>query len=974
MESKTSLSPFGDDRRSLNQSPSPSALRALTSSRLSLGRARRDSCSTSSTSVSSSRSSIDSTTSPSCVTRTVSPDQCALHRFIVWAAVQRNKSQKMTAADRLECPMLRCRKRFPDHAAMLEHLYDCPQLRTGEYWCYECGKAEKFTDGNCKRCLGHPGKRRKIMNVAKSFFSSLGQKSRNHQSLPDFRLDNVSQVAMAPPPSYDSLHVQPQQVELSSSSEILEIDSVEVPWPTPMNTNHNTVDTQPHASTGLVQTALHQHVSIMPDLSFNWPLQNNMNMNENTMGKVDRPSLSLHTYDLGHSRKQHQLTTRTKNLSPSNSLRSNASTDTTASYLVSPASAFSGAWTTAETTITSPTSDGGSGGFLSRGCSSASRYSNSSLQPHDFISELPADDIPLEPLPTTLPAVDYDQQAPLLEIPIPVSPLSEAADAPAQQKFDPRALANFSEETSFVRVIGADSLVASAWDTLKTHISSSLEKLQHFSQNPVVAQLRNLSPRQVAERGLAALKGMSEGRHPATSIDTLCFVHLTYSLSLIILEDGARDRSRELFAQTSIYSQALPEWEQSDYLRVASAIWQPLGLSPGELDGFLLEQPEESVSQSSSLKGKERAYAPSTSRLGQDRMLEVAHFFLDELNYASLPSADLQSGEFFCSMLWKQHFEDEAPLNGALAASFKEIRSKINHDFLHADGLNSKLRRIQKRIDDGNIRDARHAELELMQAGKGCVSLQKYFDKYVPEVRAQIETLYSNPMIGVTTRTSYYAFAIDLMESIIRRICEKERTKHAAQAPSKMASEVTLDEFMRMTTTLGETTWEDFLPTTTETPPMPTPVPDGYMEVDSNGLPDPLAVFYDGITAGPAFPTPPPSKTLPINVPDESAAEVREDHPSHLGLKVEAEANKCCDICGYRPKGDPQWFKGSMAKHKKLQHSKAPPKIYKCPYPGCTSQYKNRPDNLKQHQQDKGHFVDGGETERRPSKRKKRDE
>jgi hypothetical protein len=92
---------------------------------------------------------------------------------------------------------------------------------------------------------------------------------------------------------------------------------------------------------------------------------------------------------------------------------------------------------------------------------------------------------------------------------------------------------------------------------------------------------------------------------------------------------------------------------------------------------------------------------------------------------------------------------------------------------------------------------------------------------------------------------------------------------------------------------------------------------------------------------------------------------------SSTATRVEADA--CCDICGYRPKGHPQWFKGSMAKHKKLQHSAAPPRIYKCPFPGCTSQYKNRPDNLRQHQLEKGHFVEGEEVVgKRPSKRRKR--
>ncbi|KAK1700005.1 hypothetical protein BDP55DRAFT_645623 [Colletotrichum godetiae] len=974
MESKTSLSPFGDDRRSLNQSPSPSALRALTSSRLSFGRSRRDSCCTNSTSTSSARSSIDSNTSPSCVTRTVRRDECALHKFIVWAAVKRNKSQRMTATDRLECPMLRCRKRFPDHAAMLEHLYDCPELETGEYWCYECSKAEKFTDGNCKRCLGHPGKRRKIINVAKNFFSSMGQKSRNYPSIPDVRLDNVSEVAIAPPPSYDdSLHIQPQQVELSSSSEILEIDSTEVPWPTPTNAHFNTVTAQPHVSTGMIPANLQHPNSILPDP---WFAQNNFDMSDNAMVKADRPLLALNTDVFGYPRKQLQPTTRTKNLSPSNSLRSNASTDTTASYLISPASAYSGAWTTAETNITSPTSDGGSGGYLSRGCSNASRYSNNSVEPYNFISELPADDILLQNFPMTLPAVDFDQSASSLEVPAAVSPLSEAADVPAQPKVGTLALNELSEDALSDHAVDANSLVGSAWDTLKTHISSSLEKLQHVSHSALAAQLRDLSPQQVADRALVALKGMSEGRHPATSIDTLCFVHLMYSLSLVVHEDGAQDRSRNLFAQTSHYSIALPEWEQSDYLRVASAIWQPKNLSAGELNGLSSSEHGDEVSRSSSRKGKERDPAIPTNRPEQDELLEVAKFFLDELDYSVLSSGQPESAEVLTSMLWAQHWQynaNRAPSNSALSASFKGVRSNLRHDFLRADGLGAKWRRIQKRIDDGSIWSARQAEIELMQAGKGCMSLQDYFNHYVPKVRAQFEVLYTNPMIGATTRRSYHAYAIDLMESIIRGICTKESLKDSSRVPSEMISEATLDDFMNLTTTLGDTTWSDARATTTDTPLISASMPDIYMDVDSNGLPDPLTMFFNdgGVPAAPSFQIP-PSMTRPDNVPGESAAEVREDPTSSSAAKTEAEANEKCEICGYRPKGAPQWFKGSMAKHKKLQHSTAPPKIYKCPFPGCTSQYKNRPDNLKQHQQDKNHFVDG-ETERRPSKRKKRD-
>lgn len=103
----------------------------------------------------------------------------------------------------------------------------------------------------------------------------------------------------------------------------------------------------------------------------------------------------------------------------------------------------------------------------------------------------------------------------------------------------------------------------------------------------------------------------------------------------------------------------------------------------------------------------------------------------------------------------------------------------------------------------------------------------------------------------------------------------------------------------------------------------------------------------------------------------------RDEQPTHQAFPasptpMRMESDSQCDLCDYRPKGDPKWFRGSMAKHKKLQHS-ATTTIYECPYPGCTSKYKNRPDNLRQHQIEKGHFVDDQEKDgERASKRKRK--
>lgn len=120
------------------------------------------------------------------------------------------------------------------------------------------------------------------------------------------------------------------------------------------------------------------------------------------------------------------------------------------------------------------------------------------------------------------------------------------------------------------------------------------------------------------------------------------------------------------------------------------------------------------------------------------------------------------------------------------------------------------------------------------------------------------------------------------------------------------------------------------------------------------------------VTAGTSPPSHGPTPTAP---PTNNHADVAASGATRV------ESDSCCEICGYRPEGDPRWFPGSMAKHKKLQHASTPPKIYECPYPGCTSKYTNRPDNLRQHQIKKNHFVEvqtaGDDAGGRPSKRKK---
>lgn len=322
---------------------------------------------------------------------------------------------------------------------MLQHLYTCDQLAVGEYWCYNCEKVERFSDAKCKRCLGHPSRRRKIMSMAKNFFSSLGHKNKNSPLADFLDLDDA-------PPSYDDCllaHPEEQQVELFST-EIHEIDSSEIPLPTILE---DADEAEPDAASVRIQVPVPVRISVptpvltpaVPSVPiepmpvrpvelesapiFNepflaWPSlpdtvapTNLMSHGGNNAGQ-ERPVLQLHTSDLDQFRAQ--MKKRSKMLAPSTSVRSTASTSSTnstnstsstASYNISPMSAWSGAWTKVagfESTLTSPADDHASPGGLFRNNSFNSflipekpskyhGYDCDNVTPDPFYSELPAD-------------------------------------------------------------------------------------------------------------------------------------------------------------------------------------------------------------------------------------------------------------------------------------------------------------------------------------------------------------------------------------------------------------------------------------------------------------------------------------------------------------------------------------------------------------------------------------------------------
>lgn len=541
-----------------------------------------------------------------CSSRLTSPDECDRQRFIVWAAVLRNDCDKMSPSEKLECPLLRCRRRCESHESMLKHLYDCKLLTSGEYWCYKCERPEMFTDVNCNRCPSNQGRRRRIMSSAKNFFSSLGHKSRK-EGAPSFADD----VSLYDPPSLDSLDIHPQQVELSSSTEIVEIDSIELS-PSQHHRRSSASNSQAaadvHAHTTQTQTQpddeLHRAPASTSPLP---PITDQLNMWEaglmtseaceparppSPLWYQDRTPLQLTTSSLGQSQDQQFYPNALQNtqLSHSLSLRSNGSAATTASNGISPASVYSAAWTMGsawDTDVTSLSSGMVSPvGCLSRGGSNASRRSCFDPVPeeNECISELPADipshssasglspfvnpenlgiDQMYDPLSLstqTLSMMPQEATA-LLEVPIPEQSDHGGTEEPTET---------------------VESLITTAWKSLDSGVANLMTKLEQLAPNPLAGQLQFLGSRGIASTGLLALGQALGGQSSLSSLETVCFMYLADAFSTTL----GHEQVGGMFDRSNLYSENIPPDERNAYLEVTNTLWPSLKLQPPDAQQY----------------------------------------------------------------------------------------------------------------------------------------------------------------------------------------------------------------------------------------------------------------------------------------------------------------------------------------------------------------------------------------------------
>ncbi|KAL7820991.1 hypothetical protein V8C26DRAFT_392168 [Trichoderma gracile] len=989
----------------------------------------------------------------------------------------------MTPEERRECPLLRCRKRFPNHELMLQHLYSCDHLAGGEYWCYDCERPEQLGNVKCRRCLGHPSKRRKIMTMAKSFFSSLGHKPKSHGlplsmgmslgmgSVGDGGIgqgsssgtgnnsnsnSNNSDGGIDEPPSYDSVLFTPPpppQAELFST-EIHEIGSSEVLLPTIPECETETepilqavpaprmIPCLPPSTFPISPPGSHPGAvpppSTMEAGFINWrpsppsppTVAPQSLMKPATARLVDRPTLQVNTH-LDQYRGQARR--RSKALAPSSSVRSTSSTDSTdstdstASYNISPMSGWSSEWTKTsgfESALTSPDDHISPQSLLPAapfvsGChthtTTNTADASSSMRPVPFSnsefenmvanscpSELPADIPMFDDLPTTMDPqktqapmgldhsafsfnTDLQFQLPLehqlpptnavddlsLHVLPPLSPPPhQPPPAPVSRPLPTLQTPN-DAESSMMQHVGSSnfttttqSLARSAQDALQMHIAESRSKIDDINENRLMVQLCQLPLPSVAVAGLETMVDVLEGRQASSPLNLLCFVHIVFSLSLVIHEQEASKHVGALFKQALLYSDWFSDEDKMLYIEVVYTLWKPTAIRDEEIIELLKSRP--SLTEVAMSKGKQPER--SLPELRSDPLILIATHFLDELEYMALSDSDYRGQS---SEIAAQHKKDSVGATHgspfAIAARFM-VENIFAPQYSHFPGFELGMEKVVGQINSGAVATVRRLELELMQAGKTYLPFNTFHDDYVEVVRRHTDSLYTQSP-EINSRSSYHRCSIQLL------LGEYSRSTVSAEAAVE-ASEASgaVYGFVGAVPTGFDSFFDDMVNLN----------PGPGLEVDSMAGDPPLLEAAEWTGEEPAFvlsssaaaaaaagsaaiATPVPQMDEEALISPVAAAPSKAEPSS----TTKVESDSCCKICGYRPKGDPRWFAGSMAKHMRTIHSENP-QIFRCPYPGCTSQYSKRADNLRQHQIEKGHFVDDeGKQGRRPRKRKR---
>lgn len=108
--------------------------------------------------------------------------------FLDWVRNFRRDALIIEEEERLMCPMLWCRNTFKDVDATVCHVFECPRLVNGWYWCPYCKCPERFLECD-KGCdiVPKPRPQKRETKLAVTFFKWLGRRHSLKKTVDDAR-------------------------------------------------------------------------------------------------------------------------------------------------------------------------------------------------------------------------------------------------------------------------------------------------------------------------------------------------------------------------------------------------------------------------------------------------------------------------------------------------------------------------------------------------------------------------------------------------------------------------------------------------------------------------------------------------------------------------------------------------------------------------------------------------------------------
>lgn len=124
----------------------------------------------------------------------------------------------------------------------------------------------------------------------------------------------------------------------------------------------------------------------------------------------------------------------------------------------------------------------------------------------------------------------------------------------------------------------------------------------------------------IATAGMETMLDFLEGHQHATPLDLLCFIHIIFSLSLVIHEHDALKYAATLFKQALLYSSWFSEPDRTSFIEVVITLWEH-----NEVDNSEIIQLLQSTIPDSEGNQPER----SLHILKSDPLVLLAAYFLD---------------------------------------------------------------------------------------------------------------------------------------------------------------------------------------------------------------------------------------------------------------------------------------------------------------------------------------------------------